>query len=116
MTIQLLQGDCIEIMKTFTNNSIDLTVTSPPYDNIRNYNGFSFDFSNTAKELFRVTKNGGIIVWVVSDQTINGSETGTSLKQALYFKEIGFRLHDFVKYNFCEAISIKQCTFVLIIN
>jgi site-specific DNA-methyltransferase (adenine-specific) len=73
---------------------IDLTVTSPPYDNIRNYNGYSFPFEDIAKELFRVTKEGGVVVWVINDATINGSETGTSFKQALYFMECGFNLHD----------------------
>ena len=75
-------------------NFIDLTVTSPPYDNLRTYKGYSFDFESVAKELFRVTKKGGVVVWVVGDATVKGSETGTSFKQALYFKEIGFNLHD----------------------
>jgi len=75
-------------------NSIDLTVTSPPYDNLRTYNGYSFDFEKLAKELFRVTKDGGVVVWIVGDATIKGSETGTSFRQALYFKEIGFNIHD----------------------
>lgn len=92
--IQLLKGDCKELLKTLDDNSIDLTVTSPPYDNLRLYNGYSFDFENIAKELYRVTKKGGVIVWIVNDSTINGSESGTSFRQALYFKEIGFNLHD----------------------
>ena len=69
-------------------NSIDLTVTSPPYDDIRDYEGFNWDFKDLAKELYRVTKEGGVVVWVVGDQTINGSETGNSFRQALYFKDI----------------------------
>jgi DNA modification methylase len=77
-------------MKTLEDNSIDLTVTSPPYDILRDYHGYTFDFEGIAKELFRVTKQGGVVVWVVGDATIKGSETGTSFKQALYFKEIGF--------------------------
>jgi DNA modification methylase len=95
-------GDCLEVMKTLEENSIDLTVTSPPYDSLRNYNGYSFDFEGIAKELYRVTKQGGVVVWVVGDATIKGSETGTSFKQALYFKEIGFNLHDTMIWN-------KQC-------
>lgn len=87
-------GDCLELMKQIPDGSIDLTVTSPPYDNLRTYNGFTFDFESTARELYRVTKVGGVVVWVVNDATIEGSETGTSLRQALYFKEIGFNLHD----------------------
>lgn len=85
-------------LKQLDNESIDLTVTSPPYDNLRDYKGYSFDFETIAKELFRVTKKGGVVVWVVGDATINGSETGTSFKQALYFKEIGFNLHDTMIY------------------
>ena len=76
------------------NEFVDLVVTSPPYDNLRTYNGYEFDFESIARELYRVMKKGGIVVWIVGDATINGSETGTSFKQALYFKEIGFNLHD----------------------
>jgi site-specific DNA-methyltransferase (adenine-specific) len=86
--------NCLDTMERMPNGFIDLTVTSPPYDNLRTYNGYSFDFEAVAKELFRVTKQGGVVVWVVGDATIKGSETGTSFKQALYFKEIGFNLHD----------------------
>jgi len=78
---------------------LDLTVTSPPYDNLRTYNGYSFDFEAVAKELYRVTKPGGVVVWVVGDATINGSETGTSFRQALYFMECGFNLHDTMIYQ-----------------
>lgn len=99
MKNKIIQGDCIEEMKKLPKNFIDLTVTSPPYDNLRDYKGYSFEFEKIAKELFRVTKEGGIVVWVVGDATIDGSETGTSFKQALYFKEIGFRLHDTMIYQ-----------------
>ncbi len=85
-------------MRQMPDNCIDLTVTSPPYDNLRTYNGFSFNFEEVAKELYRITKDGGVVVWVVGDATINGSETGTSFRQALYFKEIGFNLHDTMIY------------------
>jgi len=84
-------------------NSIDLTVTSPPYDSARKYKGYSWDFENVAKQLFRTTKIGGIVVWVVNDKVFEGSESGNSFRQALFFKEIGFRLHDtmiFRKINF----------------
>lgn len=90
--------DCLEGMKLISDNFIDLTVTSPPYDNLRSYKGYSFNFEKIAKELYRVTKEGGVVVWVVGDATIKGSETGTSFKQALYFKEIGFNLHDTMIY------------------
>src|SRR3972149_5561943 len=93
--------------------SIDLTVTSPPYDNLRTYNGYSFDFETLAPELFRVTKNGGVVVWVVGDQTIDGNESGTSFKQALFFKEIGFNLHDTMIYfrhpRYPSETSYYQC-------
>ena len=92
--ITLIQGDCLEKMKDIADGSIDLTVTSPPYDNLRTYNGYTFDFEGIAKELYRVTKQGGGVVWIVGDATIKGSETGASFKQALYFKECGFNLHD----------------------
>jgi site-specific DNA-methyltransferase (adenine-specific) len=92
-------GDSAHVLKTLPGNYIDLTVTSPPYDNLRTYNGFTFDFETIAKELYRVTKPGGVVVWVVGDKVINGSETGTSFSQALYFKnETGFNLHDTMIY------------------
>ena len=91
---KIIEGNCVEIMQKFDENIVDLTVTSPPYDDLRNYKGFVFPFEEIAKQLYRVTKPGGIVVWVVNDATIEGSETGTSFKQALYFKEIGFNLHD----------------------
>ena len=90
----LILGDCLEKLKDLEDSCIDLTVTSPPYDNLRDYNGYDFNFEGIAKDLYRVTKQGGVVVWVVGDATIKGSETGTSFKQALYFKEIGFNLHD----------------------
>ena len=95
---KIICGNCVDIMKSFPNNCIDLTVTSPPYDKLRNYNGYHFDFKSTADQLLRVTKKGGVVVWVSGDSTIKGSETGTSFKQALYFKEIGFNLHDTMIY------------------
>lgn len=87
-------GDCLEVMKDIPGKSIDMVLTSPPYDNLRDYKGYSFNFEEIAKELFRIIKDGGVVVWIVGDATVNGSETGTSFKQALYFKEIGFSLHD----------------------
>jgi site-specific DNA-methyltransferase (adenine-specific) len=91
--------DCLEGMRQMESESVDLTVTSPPYDNLRKYKGFCFDFENIAKELYRVTKKGGVVVWVVGDATINGSETGTSFRQALYFMECGFKLFDTMIYG-----------------
>lgn len=91
--------NCLDGLKLLQNDCVDLTITSPPYDNLRTYNGYSFDFENIANELYRVTKNGGIVVWIVNDATINGSESGTSFRQALYFMEIGFKLHDTMIYE-----------------
>lgn len=96
---EIICGDSLEVLKTLAGNSVDLTVTSPPYDNLRDYNGYSFDFEGIARELYRVTKDGGVVVWVVGDATVNGSETGTSFKQALFFLGLGFRLHDTMIYH-----------------
>lgn len=90
--------NCLDTMAKMPDCFIDLTVTSPPYDNRRTYNGYSFDFEAVARELYRVTKQGGVVVWVVGDATVKGSETGTSFKQALYLKECGFNLFDTMIY------------------
>ena len=95
MLNKIVNTDVVEGLKSLPDESIDLTVTSPPYDNLRSYDGnLAWDFKATARELYRVTKQGGVVVWIVADATIKGSETGTSFKQALYFKECGFNLHD----------------------
>lgn len=103
MKRKLMYGDCLERTKEIPDNSIDLVVTSPPYDNLRTYKdslNWNFEiFKNVANELKRVLKKGGVIVWVVGDATIKGSETGSSFKQALYFKEIGLNLHDTMIYQ-----------------
>ncbi|MDD4805021.1 MAG: site-specific DNA-methyltransferase [Candidatus Pacebacteria bacterium] len=98
---QVLHGNSIEVMKSIPREFVDLTVTSPPYGTVRNYTGnnYSFDdFKHQVKELFRITKRGGVVVWVVRDQTENGSESGDSFRQALYFMECGFNLHDTMIY------------------
>lgn len=89
----------LETMAKMPNEFIDLVVTSPPYDDLRTYNGYSFPFEDIAKELYRITKQGGVVVWVVSDATKKGTESGTSFKQALFFKQIGFNLHDTMIWN-----------------
>ena len=111
--MKLIQGDCLEEMKKFDADCIDLTVTSPPYDNLRTYNGNNELWNEQVwkdiiQELYRVTKEGGVVVWVVGDATIKGSETGTSFKQALYFKEIGFNLHDTMIYHKVNPMPIKH--------
>jgi site-specific DNA-methyltransferase (adenine-specific) len=116
---KIYNEDCLKTLSNIEDNIIDLTVTSPPYDNLRTYNnhisgkktefnGYSFDFESIAKELYRTTKEGGIVVWVVGDSTEKGSETGTSFRQALFFKEIGFNIHDtmiYMKNNFSNPSS-----------
>jgi len=84
----------LEEMKKIPDKSIDLVLTSPPYDDLREYEGYSFNFEGVANEIYRLVKDGGVCVWVVNDSTKDGSESGTSFKQALYFKEVGFKLHD----------------------
>jgi site-specific DNA-methyltransferase (adenine-specific) len=96
---EIYNENCLDTMKRMPDGVIDLTVTSPPYDDMREYKGYTFNFEPIAKELFRVTKQGGVVVWVVSDKTQNGSESGTSLKQALFLKECGFNLHDTMIYE-----------------
>jgi len=91
---QILVGECSEIMSQWPADSIDLTVTSPPYGKIRDYKGFVFPFKKIARQLYRITKPGGVVVWVTADQTIKGSESGESFRQALRFKKLGFNLHD----------------------
>ena len=86
-------------MSLMPDGYVDMVLTSPPYDNLRKYNGYSFEFEPIAQELYRVMKADSVMVWVVGDATVDGSETGTSFKQALYFKEIGFKLHDTMIYE-----------------
>ena len=111
----LLLGDCLERLPELEAGSIDLTVTSPPYDNLRTYNGTLNDWGPekwqaVIRELYRVTKQGGVVVWVVGDATIKGSETGTSFRQALYAMECGFRLHDTMIYH-REGPPLTHCRY-----
>src|SRR5699024_177060 len=96
---EIIQGDCLEVMKRIPNDSVDLTVTSPPYDNLRTYNEFAWDLEGIAEDLYRITKDGGVIVWVVGYATVNGGERGASVRQELHFEELGFRLHHTMIYK-----------------
>jgi len=96
---KIIQGDCVEVMKDIPKEKIDLVVTSPPYDNLRNYNGYTFNFEAIAKGLFRVIKKGGIVVWVIGDKIKNGNRSLTCFRHALYFQEIGFNTHDVMIYR-----------------
>ena len=96
---KILCGDAVEVMKTFPSNSIDLVVTSPPYDELRDYKGYNFDFEGIARGLFRVIKKGGVVVWVVGDKIKKGDKSLTSFRQALFFQELGFNAHDVMIYK-----------------
>jgi DNA modification methylase len=103
-TFLLSHGDCLPALRAMSGECIDLTVTSPPYDNLRTYNDSLNDWGPQKwqpiiAEIYRVTKPGGVVVWVVGDATIGGSETGTSFRQALHAMECGFRLHDTMIWN-----------------
>ena len=93
------QGDCLEVMKGMEDKSVDLTVTSPPYDNLRTYNGYTFNFEEIAKELYRITKDGGVVVWVVKDSILKGNRSLNSYRQALFFQDIGFNVYDVIIYE-----------------
>ncbi len=110
---RIVNGDCREILREFPDGSIDMIVTSPPYDNLRSYGGYEFVFEEIAEELARVLRVGKVIVWVVADATIGGSETGTSFEQALFFKKLGMKLHDtmiFRKRNPIPQVYRKRYT------
>jgi len=98
-TNQIICGDNVETMKDWPSECVDLVVTSPPYDDLRDYKGYVFDFEGVAEQLYRVIRSGGVVVWVVGDATVDGSETGTSFRQALHFKHLGFNLHDTMIYH-----------------
>jgi site-specific DNA-methyltransferase (adenine-specific) len=91
--------NCLDTMGRMPDSSIQATITSPPYDDLRKYNGYSFEFEAVAAELWRVTAQNGVVVWVVGDATKKGSESGTSFRQALHFMSLGFNLHDTMIYE-----------------
>lgn len=96
---KIICGDAVDVMKTFPPHSIDLVVTSPPYDELRDYKGYRFDFEGIARGLFRVMKRGGVVVWVVGDKIKKGNKSLTSFRQALFFQELGFNSHDVMIYK-----------------
>jgi DNA modification methylase len=113
MSFNLMHGDCLEMMQLIPDGFVDLTVTSPPYDNLRSYNGNNDQWGEhvwkaVIKDLYRVTTDGGVVVWVVGDATIKGSETGTSFRQALQAMECGFRLHDTMVWEKASRIPTQD--------
>lgn len=110
--MKLLHGDCLNIMRSLDDQSVDLTVTSPPYDKLRTYkNTLEWNekiWKQVINHLYRLTKHGGVVVWVVGDATIKGSKTGSSFRQALYFKEAGFRLYDTMIWEKASRIPTQD--------
>jgi len=109
----LYVADCVEFMDAMPNECVDLVITSPPYDNLRDYKGYKFEFSAVALGLFKVLKQGGVVVWVVGDR-INGGKSLTSFRQGLYFQELGFNIHDVMIYQkkntpFMRANAYTNC-------
>ena len=110
----LYNENCLETMKRMPSGYVDMIITSPPYDDMKDYNGYTFDFYATAREMHRILKDGGVIVWIVNDQTKNGSESGTSFKQALFFMNLGLNLHDTMiwhkpnAFNFGSNLCYRQ--------
>lgn len=100
---KIINNNCITVMKKMPDNIIDLTITSPPYDDLRNYENKvvwnKYTFMKVAKELYRITKKGGVVVWIIGDKTNNGNKSLTSFKQALYFQKIGFNIYDIIIYE-----------------
>jgi len=112
---RIINGECLTEMRKLSNDFIDLTVTSPPYDSIRDYKGFPpLDYVSISRELFRITKPGGCVVWIVADGTIDGGETGTSFRQALAFQAAGFKIYDTMIWqkkgiSFPSIVRYQQC-------
>lgn len=96
---EIYNENCVETMSRMESESVDMVLTSPPYDNLRTYNGYSFDFETVAAQLTRIIKPGGVIVWVIGDEVIKGSESGSSFRQALHFMSLGLNLHDTMIYE-----------------
>ena len=98
-TNRVYNENCVDTMRRMDDDSVDLVVTSPPYDDLRDYKGYSFDFDAVAAGLWRVVRPGCVVVWVVGDACVDGGETGTSFRQALHFMDLGFKLHDTMIYE-----------------
>ncbi len=95
---KIYNENCLSTLARLPDRVIDMTITSPPYDDLRDYNGYHFPVEEIAEALFAKTKDGGVVIWVVGDRTVNGSETLSSFKHALTFEAAGFRVHDTMIY------------------
>src|SRR6478672_7338958 len=96
---KIYHENCIETLRRMPDEYVDMTITSPPYDDLREYNGYHFPVEEIAESLFRKTRTGGVVIWVVGDKTVNGSETLTSFRHAITFQEAGFKVHDTMIYG-----------------
>ncbi len=95
---KIYQENCLETLRRMPDDFVDMTITSPPYDDLRDYNGYHFPVEDIAAGLFAKTKPGGVVIWVVADRTVDGNETLTSFRHALIFQETGFKVHDTMLY------------------
>ena len=90
----IVLGDCVEGMRSLPPDLVPCTVASPPYGALRHYHGnHQFDFEAAAAELWRITRPGGVVCWVVREEVVDGSESGEASEQRLFFRDLGFRLH-----------------------
>src|ERR1700733_51249 len=96
---KIYNEDCLLTMGRMPSMFVDLIITSPPYGGLREYNGYEYEFHETAKQMWRVIKMGGVLVWVIGDSVENGSETGDPFRNVIFFMNLGFRLHDTMIYK-----------------
>ena len=96
---KIILGNCVEVMDQLEDESVDAFITSPPYDELRDYNGYSFPFEDIARKMYQKLAQGGVIVWVVGDAVLKGSESGSSFRQAIFFQELGLNIHDTMIYE-----------------
>lgn len=97
-TSKIYNENCLDTMSRMPDEFVDMTITSPPYDDLRDYNGYHFPVKEIAESLFKKTKSGGVVLWVVGDRTVNGDESLTSFEHAFAFRKAGFRVHDTMIY------------------
>jgi len=96
---KIYEENCLTTIERMSDDWLDMTITSPPYDDLRDYNGYHFPVEDIAAGLFAKTRPGGVVIWVVGDRTLNGSETLTSFQHAITFRDAGFNVHDTMIYR-----------------